>query len=107
PSRYDISGDEILAFVTTDNRGNAVLELYNTRGKLKGQYHADSNITNLSVFEDMVLISRQREVLYINSRGKLKKTAAAEHDIKSLGLYGDGHTALAAGATSAYIVRVK
>lgn len=107
PSRYDISGDEILAFVTTDNRGNAVLELYNTSGRLKGQYHADSNISNLSVFEDMVLISRQREVLYINSRGKLKKTASAEHDIKSLGLYGDGHTALAAGATSAYIVRVK
>jgi len=107
PSKFDISGDELLAFVTTDNRGNEVLELYNTRGKLKGSYRADSAIKNLSVFEDMVVIARQRDVLYINKRGKLKKTAAAEFDIKSLGLYGDGHTALAAGNTLAYIVRVR
>ncbi len=107
PSKYDISSDEVLAFVTTDNRGNAVLELYNTDGKLKGQYRADANITNLSVFEDMVVIAKQREILSISPRGKLKKTATADLDIKSLGLFGDGHTALAAGNTHAYIVRMR
>ncbi len=107
PSKYDISSDEVLAFVTTDNRGNAVLELYNTRGKLKGKYRADSTINNLSVFDHTVVIARQREVLSINPRGKLKKTTAAEFDIKSLGLFGDGHTVLAAGNTLAYIARVR
>lgn len=107
PGKYDISSDEVLAFVATDNRGNAVVELYDTNGKLKGRYQADSTVHNLSVFKDMVVISRNRDVLYINQRGKLKKTATAHHDIKGLGLFGDGHTALAAGNTAAYIVRMR
>lgn len=107
PGKYDISSDEVLAFVATDNRGNAVVELYNTKGKLKGRYQADSTVTNLSVYKDMVVIGRNRDVLYINQRGKLKKTATAKLDIKTLGLFGDGHTALAAGSTSAYIVRMR
>ncbi len=107
PGKYDISSDEVLAFVATDNRGNAVVELYNTNGKLKGRYHAESTVHNLGVYEDMVVISRNRDVLYINERGKLKKTATARHDIKGLGIFGDGHTALAAGNTAAYIVRMR
>ncbi len=107
PGRYDISSDEVLAFVATDNLGNAVVELYDTGGKLKGRYQADSNVHNLSVFEDMVVITRNRDVLYMNTRGRLKKTATARHDIKGLGVFGDGHTALAAGNTEAYIVRMR
>lgn len=107
PSRYDISSDKVLAFVATDNRGNAVVELYNTNGKLKGRYEADSTVHNLSVYDDMVVIGRNRDILYINQRGKLKKTATAQHDMKALGLFGDGHTALAAGNTDAYIVRMR
>ena len=107
PSKYDISGNQVFAFVTTDSLGNSVLELYNTNGKRKGQYRADNDIHSLRVADDMVVISRQRDVLYINSRGKLKKTATAPHDVKSLGLYGDGHTAFAAGNTAGYIVRMR
>ena len=107
PGKYDISSDQVLAFVATDHRGNAVVELYNTNGKLKGRYHAESTVHNLGVYDDMVVISRNRDVLYINERGKLKKTATARHDIKGLGIFGDGHTALAAGNTAAYIVRMR
>lgn len=107
PSKYDISGNEIFAFVTTDNRGNAVLELYNNKGKQVGKYRADSTVNNLSVHKDTIVIARQRDVISINRRGKLKKTVSAEFDIKSLGLYGDGRTVLAAGNTLAYIARVK
>lgn len=106
-SKYDISSNELFAFVTTDNMGNSVLELYSSNGKRKGQYRADSDIHSVSVAGDMVVIARQRDVLYINSRGKLKKSATAPHDIKSLGLYGDGHTAFAAGNTAGYIVRMR
>lgn len=107
PEEYDISSDEMLAFVTTDNLGNAVLELYDMNGKKKGSYRADNAIKNLSVVQDMAVITSQRDILYINKRGKLKKTATAPHDIKGLGLFGDGHTAFVAGNTEGYIVRMR
>lgn len=107
PGRYDISSDRLLAFVTADNRGNAVLELYTPGGKCKGRYFADSAINSLAVSGDTVVIARQRELLCISSRGKLKKQVSCTHDIKCLGLCGDGRTALAIGSTQADIVRIR
>ncbi len=104
PGRYDISSDQVLAFVTSDNRGNTVLELYDTRGRRKGAYMADGPITSLAVMEDTVVIARQREVLQISRSGKLKKRRGCDHDIHGLGIFGNGKTVLAAGSTEADIV---
>lgn len=107
PSKYDISSDELLAFVTSDNRGNAVLELYSTNGKRKGQYYADSSVGSLAVCGDMVAFARQRDLIYVNQWGKLKKKVSSAHDVKNLGIFGDARTVLAAGSTSADIVRMR
>lgn len=107
PGKYDISGDKILAFVTADNRGNAVLELYSPNGKCKGQYHTDSAVGGLAVCGSTTAVSRQRDLLYINQWGKLKKKITSAHDVKSLGIFGDAKTILAVGSTSADIIRVR
>ncbi len=104
PGKYDISSDDLLAFVTSDNRGNTVLELYNTRGKLKGSFLADSPISILAVHGDTVVAARQRDVLRVSPRGRLKKQITCEHDIKALSVFGNGKTVLAAGSTEADIL---
>ncbi len=107
PEKYDISSDELLVFVTRDNRGNSVLELYNTNGKLKGTYVTGNSINNLALCDDMVIITRNRDLLYINKHGKLKKTKTSSHDIKSIGIFGDNQTVMAAGSTDADIIKMR
>ncbi len=107
PGKYDISGDKLLAFATTDNRGNAMLELYNTKGKQKGAYRSEHAINHLAVFDDMAVITGQRDILCVNRRGKLKKSIPVEFDIKSLGLFGDGKTVLGAGNTLAFLAGIR
>lgn len=101
PGKYDISSDDLLAFVTYDNLGNTVLELYNTRGRLKGSYLAESPISIMAVHGDTVVIAKQRDVLRISSGGKKRKQMTCEHDIKALGVFGNQKTVLAAGSTEA------
>lgn len=107
PEKFDISSNDLLTFVTGDNKGNTVLEIYNTRGKLKGKYISGNGINTLSVSGDTIVISRNRDIMYINHRGKLKKKYVCSHDIKSVGIYGNGKTVMAAGSTAADIMTIK
>ncbi len=104
PGKYDISGDDLLAFVTYDNLGNTVLELYNTRGRLKGKFLAESPISIMAVHGDTVVIAKQRDVLRISSGGKKRKQMTCEHDIQALGVFGNQKTVLAAGSTEADVL---
>ncbi len=107
PGNYDITGDDRLAFVTKGNRGNTVLELYNTSGRLKGSYHTETGIHSLATWKDMTVITQQRKVLYINQRGKQKKSVSIDHDIKGVGVFGDGKTVLVLGSTAAEILHMR
>ncbi len=107
PGKYDITSDELLAFSAYDHLGNAVLELYNLRGKLVGTYMADSPVNILAVQGDTVVAARQRDVLQIKRNGKLKKQNICNHDIKEIGIFGNGKACLAAGSTEADIIWVR
>lgn len=107
PGKYDISSDEVLAFSAYDHLGNAVLELYNLRGKQVGSYMADSPVTTLAVCGDTVVAASQRDVLQIKRNGKLKKQTACNHDVKEVGIFGSGKACLAAGSTEADIIWMK
>lgn len=107
PGKYDISGDKILAFSAYDHLGNAVLELYNLRGKLVGSYMADSPITTLDVYEDTVVIARQRDILQLKRNGKKTKRVTCNHDVKEVGIFGSGEMCIAAGSTEADLIRLR
>ena len=107
PGKYDISNNNLFSFVTIDNRGGEVLEIYNIRGKLKGSYSSDSTINSIATCDEGVMLSTRRDILYVNKRGKLKKSVTSNHDIKSLGLFGDGKTVMALGSESADVVRMR
>ncbi|MBO5364400.1 MAG: hypothetical protein J6A56_02930 [Clostridia bacterium] len=107
PGKYDISSDEVLAFSAYDHLGNAVLELYNLRGKLVGSYMADSPVTTLAVCGDTVVAAKQRDVLQIKRNGKLKKQSSCNHDIKEVSIFGNGKACFAAGSTEADIIWMK
>ena len=62
---------------------------------------------SLAVCGDMVAFARQRDLIYVNQWGKLKKKVSSAHDVKNLGIFGDARTVLAAGSTSADIVRMR
>lgn len=107
PGKYDISGDKLLAFSAYDHLGNAVLELYNLRGKMVGSYMADSPITTLDVCEDTVVIARQRDILQIKRNGKKSKQVTCNHDVKEVGIFGSGKMCLAAGSTEGDLIRLR
>ncbi len=107
PGKYDISSDEVLAFAAYDQLGNAVLELYNLRGKLVGSYMADSPITTLAVCGDTIVAARQRDILQMKRNGKLKKQITCNHDIKDVGIFGSGDVCLAAGSTEADLIWIR
>ncbi len=106
PGKYDISGDKVLAFSAYDHLGNAVLELYNLRGKLIGSYQADSPITTLAVYDDVIVAARQREILQIKKNGKIKRRTACNHDIMEVGIFGSGKMCMAAGSAEADLIRI-
>lgn len=107
PGKYDISSDKVLAFSAYDHLGNAVLELYNLRGKLVGSYMADSPITTLAVCGDTIVAAQQRDVLQIKKNGKLKKQVTCNHDVKNIGIFGNGEVCLAAGSTEADLIWIR
>ncbi len=107
PSKYDISSDDRLAFVTRDNRGNAVLEIYSTSGRLKGRYPAEGNIDSLSVHKDKIVIAGQRDVLQLSGRGRLRKEYICEHEVQSIGVFGNNKAVLVEGGAEADILWLK
>ena len=107
PGRYDISNGKLFSFVTIDNRGGEVLEIYNKRGKLKGRYSSDSTINSIATCDNGVILATRRDILYVNKRGKLKKSVTSNHDLKSIGLFGDGKTVMALGSESADVVKMR
>lgn len=107
PGKYSIANDKTFAFVTEDNRGNTVLELYSAGGRLKGRYQADAPINNFDVCDYGIAAARRSDVLCISSSGKLKKSISAGSDIKSIGVFRGGKYALVIGGTSVCTVRLK
>lgn len=107
PGKYNISNNNLFAFVITDNRGGEVLEIYNSYGKLKGSYNSDGTINSIAVCDEGAMIATRRDILYISKRGNVKKQVTSPHDIKALGLFGDGKTVMATGSESADVVRMR
>lgn len=107
PGKYDISGDKLLAFSAYDHLGNAVLELYNLRGKQVGSYMADSPISTLDVYDDTVVVARQRDILQISRSGKKRKQVTCNHDVKEVGIFGSGKMCIAAGSSEADLIRLR
>ena len=101
PGKYDISGGRYLVFVTGDNRGNTVLEIYTMSGKCKGRYLSDSHISEVAVHKDMIVAASQRQAFRISPGGKNKKSALCDHDMKGIGVFGGSGAMLAVGASEA------
>ena len=101
PGKYDISGGCYLVFVTGDNRGNTVLEIYTMSGKCKGRYLSDSHISEVAVHKDMIVAASQRQAFRISPGGKKKKSVLCDHDMKGIGVFGGSGAMLAVGASEA------
>lgn len=107
PSAFCIESERVMTFVTMDSRGNDLLEIYGADGKLRGTYTAEGKLNNVTVCGNTIVANERREVLRISPSGKVKKRVQVSHDIKLLGLYGDGNDVLAIGNTEANIVKVR
>ena len=53
------------------------------------------------------MVSNSRSVMRVSGRGRLRQTTEIEHDIMSVGVYGNGRNALALGGNCADIVRIR
>lgn len=107
PTAFQIESERVMAFVTMDSRGNDLLEIYGADGRLRGTYAAEGKLNNVTVCGSTIVANERREVLRISPGGKVKKRVQVPHDIRLLGLYGDGCEVLAVGNTAANIVKVK
>ena len=106
-SLYNIDSDKMIAVSVMDNRGNSVIEMYSMSGKLRGSYTAVGDIRALAVCGLDAVVTEQRGIVRINSKGKAKKVISAENDVKSIGYYSKGNRVLAVGTSVAEIITVK
>ena len=105
--RYDVTGGDRMLFLCRDNRGSSLLEIYNKNGKLLGSYNGNDEIKRMSTCGDTIVVSASRSVMCISSRGRLRKIKEIEHDIMSIGVYGNCRNVLVLGGNRADIVRMK
>ncbi|MEG1880252.1 MAG: DUF5711 family protein, partial [Oscillospiraceae bacterium] len=102
-----ILGNDMMTFLTADSRGNSILEIYSTGGRLIGTYSTNGEVKNVAMCGDTIALNTMRDVLYVNSRGKLKRTVSIEHDIKTIGIFGNERDVLVIGGNKADVVRIK
>ncbi|MEG2381284.1 MAG: DUF5711 family protein [Oscillospiraceae bacterium] len=102
-----ILGNDMMTFLTADSRGNSILEIYSTGGRLIGTYSTNGEVKNVAMCGDTIALNTMRDVLYVNSRGKLKRTLSIEHDIKTIGIFGNERDVLVIGGNKADVVRIK
>ena len=105
--KYNITDGSRIVFLCRDNRGGSVLEIYDKSGKLIGAYNTDDQIKKMSLCGDTIAISTSRNVMCVSLRGKLRKKKEIDHDIMSIGVYGNGRNVLVLGGNRADIVRIK
>lgn len=107
PSLFNVTDGDMFAVVTTDNRGNSVLELYTTSGKFKGSYTASGKIKALTVCKTNAVIAEQNGITRVNGSGKVKKTLKPGHDVKDICYFGNGKQIVVVGSSQAETVKVK
>jgi len=107
PTLYNLDGDNTIGVVTQGGRGNSVLELYSTTGKLRGAYTATGDIRALSVRGKGAVVAQQKGLTRISSRGKEKKIISISHDIKSIGCFDGDKKVLAIGSGEAEVIKIK
>ncbi len=105
--RYDVTGGERMLFLCRDNRGGTVLEIYNKNGKQTGVFNGCDDIKRIACTGDTIVVSNSRSVMRVSGCGRLRRTTEIEHDIMSVGVYGNGRNALALGGNCADIVRIR
>jgi hypothetical protein len=81
-----------------------MLEFYNIKGKRTGGYQT-SGVDYISMSINSVIVGKNRNYEAINNRGKLLWSYTASQDIRQLMFLGYENTALASGATNAWIMR--
>lgn len=106
PELYDIDSDELIAVSTFDNRGNSVIEIYNTSGKFCGSYTSDGGIRRLAVSGNRVAVSEQRGIVSISPRGKVKNVIPMEHDIIAIGGFKNDESVIAIGTMQAEVINL-
>lgn len=107
PTLYNLDGDNTIGVVTQGGRGNSVLELYSTTGKLRGAYTATGDIRALSVRGKSAVVAQQKGLTRISSRGKEKKIISISHDVKSIGCFDGDKKVLAIGSGEAEVIKIK
>ncbi len=105
--KYNITDGNSITILCRGNRGGSVLEIYNKSGKLTGVYSTDDQIKKMSLCGDTIAVSTSRSVMRVSSNGKLRKRKEIDHDIMSIGVYGNGRNVLVLGGNSADITRMK
>lgn len=107
PQKYDITDGDRMLFLCRDNRGGSVLEIYNKSGKLTGSFGAAEEIKNMSCHDNTIVAATSRTVMRISQRGKPKKTREVDHDILSIGVFGNRRNVLVLGGNRADIMRMR
>jgi len=86
-------------------RDNVTVEIYSRDGRLRGTYHSQGQIRNLTVSGDVILASRFRTVVRIMPNGRAEQILEIPYDIHSLQVMGDGRHALIIGGANANVIR--
>lgn len=107
---YDISDEGNIAFLF--NRYNSDLsesriEIYNTRGKLTGEYDSKSNVRSISINNDFCLLSLDKQTILTDNDGDVRKSKKVDAEYSKMVLYDNYNFAFGINDSIAEILSVK
>lgn len=107
PVGCNIENDNNMVFVFDSGLNNAILESYSSKGKLRGSYETNGEMTSFDVSGERIMVTTINGIYRITPKGKEKSHTVNPYDVKLVKIFpGRGHF-LSIGSGTAEIIKIK
>lgn len=104
--KYNIESDDNLVLCFSGDQNNSIIESYSKRGKLRGSYVADGDISGIDASGEAILISNMRSVIYLEPDGDEGGEVVSRHDVRGIKMFANRRHALITGNSRATVVKI-
>lgn len=104
---FNIENAGNMVFAFDGGLNNSVLESYSSRGKFRGSYETDGEMTAFDVNGECILAAGRNGIVRVAPSGKEKNRIEVSRDVKKIKIFPGRNEALLIGSASAEITKTK
>lgn len=107
PVECNIENDNNMVFTFDSGLNNAILESYSSKGKLRGSYETNGEMTSFDVNGERIMVATINGIYRITPKGKEKSHTVNPYDVNLVKIFPGRRQFLSIGSGTAEIIRVK